>query len=193
MSQPTVAESDQSLHLSLAELEAGVSHIKQSPVDNGTLEMIVVRPDTDERVLPETCDVSPERGVHGDNWATRKHVQLSDGGIETGYQVTLMNVRALNLIARTKDRWSLAGDQLIVDFDLSEDNLKVGQRLQIGTAILEVTDLPHRGCAKFAARFGHVAHKFVNTGDGWHLHMRGLKARVVQAGVVAVGSAITKC
>lgn len=189
----TVAEDNQSLHLSLAELEAGVDHIKQSPKDKGVLEMIVTRPATDERVLPDSCEVSPEQGVHGDNWASRKHVQLPDGGIDLGYQVTLMNSRAIALIARTPERWALAGDQLIADFDLSEDNLKPGQRLSIGSVILEVTDSPHRGCAKFAQRFGHVAHKFVNSDIGWHLHMRGLNMKVVQAGTVSVGSAITKC
>jgi len=195
MTSPTTVavKSDEALYLSLAELEAGVDHIQQSPKANGVLEMIVVRPGTDERVLPESCDLSPEQGVQGDNWASRAHVQQSDGTLNFGYQVTVMNSRAIALIARTKDRWPLAGDQLIADFDLSEDNLKPGQQLKIGSAILEVTDAPHRGCAKFAARFGHVAHKFVNNNVGWHLHMRGLNMKVIQAGTVSVGSVITKC
>ena len=182
-----------SLHLSLPELQAGLDHIRQAPKDDGTLAMIVVRPATDERVLLEAGDLSPELGVHGDNWASRAHVQLPDGGINFGYQVTLMNARALALLARSKDRWPLAGDQLIVDLDLSADNLTAGQRLKIGTAILEVTDKPHRGCAKFAARFGTVAHKFVNSDEGWQLHLRGINVRVTQAGRIQVGDLIAKC
>jgi MOSC domain-containing protein YiiM len=103
-----------------------------------------------------------------------------------------MNSRAVALLARTKDRWALAGDQLYVDLDLSEDNLQPGQQLTVGTVILEVTDKPHRGCAKFAGRFGAEALKFVNSEVGWHLHLRGIYARVVQAGEAHVGDVIAK-
>ena len=55
-----------------------------------------------------------------------------------------MNARAIDLIAGSKERWPLAGDQLYVDFDLSDDNLKVGDRLAIGAALIEITPIPHK-------------------------------------------------
>lgn len=61
-------------------------------------------------------------------------------------QLTLMNSRAADLVAQSRDRWPLAGDQLYVDFDLSEANIPAGTRLEIGDAIVEVTAKPHTGC-----------------------------------------------
>ena len=180
------------LHLTLAELEAGLDEIKQSPKDRGTLELIVVRPQTDGRLVLETCELSPQQGVHGDDWASRAHVQLPDSGLDLKAQVTLTNARAIALLAQTQDRRALAGDQLYVDLDLGEDNLQPGQRLAIGTAVLEVTDKPHRGCAKFAGRFGAEALKFVNSEAGRHLHLRGIYAVVVQAGTVRVGDVVSR-
>jgi hypothetical protein len=178
-------EQEQGLHLTIAELEAGLDYIRQSPQDEGTLVSIVVRPDVDRRIVLEVCEMSVERGVHGDNWPLK-------GRPDVNAQVLLMNARAIELLARTPDRWALAGDQLYVDLDLSEDNLQAGQRLALGSAILEVTPKPHRGCAKFAQRFGKEALAFVNSPQGWQLHLRGICTRVVQSGTVKVGDRIVK-
>jgi MOSC domain-containing protein YiiM len=188
MMKPTEAvEAPTALHPSRVELEAGLDYIRQSPKNHGTLESIVIRPQRDERLVLETVELSPQFGVHGDNWATRGGLSLPDGSPHPAGQVTVMNARAIALLARTKDRWALAGDQLYVDLDLSEDNLQPGQQLNVGTVILEVTDKPHRGCAKFSARYGPEALKFVNSEAGWHLHLRGIYVKVVQAGKVRVG------
>jgi MOSC domain-containing protein YiiM len=86
----------------------------------------------------------------------------------------------------------LAGDQLYVDLDLSPVNLPPGTRLALGSAVIEVTDQPHLGCAKFAARFGEEALRFVNSRVGRGLRLRGLNARVVVSGTVRAGDAIRK-
>jgi len=174
------------LHLTTEELEAGLDYIRQSPKDKGTLSYIVVRPERDERVVLQACEMSTDQGVLGDMWP-RKGTPHIDA------QVMLMNARAIELLARTPDRWALAGDQLYVDLDLSEDNLPAGQRLALGSVILEVTSKPHKGCAKFARRFGEEALEFVNSPQGWQLHLRGICARVVQAGAAKVGDCVVKC
>ena len=174
------------LYLSQTELEAGLESIRQSPKNNGTLESIVIRPQADERLILDVCELSPTFGVHGDDWSRR-------GTPHPKAQITLMNSRLLSLIAGAEERWALAGDQLIVDFDLSEDNLGPGERLAIGTVILEITDKPHRGCAKFAGRFGADALKFVNSEVGRHLRLRGIYAAVVQVCEVRVSDSIIKC
>src|SRR5512134_1597327 len=172
-------DSTATLHLSPAQLEAGLDGIRQSPRDNGRLDRVLIRPGTDERVVLDLAELSPQLGVHGDRWARAGSPNLKA-------QVTLMNSRAIALFAQSPERWSLAGDQLYVDLDLSEDNLRPGQRLSIGSAILEVSDKPHLGCAKFAARFGQAAFEWVNSDLGKQLHLRGINARVVQAGQVKV-------
>jgi hypothetical protein len=178
-------ENIEQLYLTTAELEAGLEHIRQSPKDKGALMCIFVRPEVDRRVALQKCEMSVEQGVHGDMW-------LRKGTPNIEAQIMLINTRAIALLARTPDRWGLAGDQLYVDLDLSEDNLPVGQRIAVGTAILEVTSKPHKGCTKFAQRFGKEALAFVNAAEGWQLHMRGICARVVQSGTAKVGDRVVK-
>ena len=179
-------------HLSLEELQEGMSEILLSPQERGTLRAIVIRPETDARVSLERCELSPEGGVHGDNWAKGCWLSLPNGRPHPDVQVTLMNARAIALIAQDEVRWPLAGDNLFVDLDLSEDNLPPGTRLSIGSALLEITAVPHKGCRKFAERYGIDATRFVNSRDGLRLHLRGIYARIVERGVVAVGDAVEK-
>ena len=107
-------------------------------------------------------------------------------------QLNVMNSRVLALVARDRERWRLAGDQLIMDMDLSDENLPPGTRLALGSAVIEVTDQPHTGCHKFVARFGLDAMKFVNSPAGRRLRLRGLNARVVRPGVIRAGDAVRK-
>jgi len=99
-------------------------------------------------------------------------------------QITVINSRAAALVAREKNRWQLAGDQLYVDLDLSAENLTAGTQLAVGSAVIEVTAPPHLGCQKFVARFGVEAMKFFNSPLGRELRLRGIHARVVQAGQI---------
>jgi len=111
---------------------------------------------------------------------------------EQDSQVTLMNSRAVQVIAGHRERWALAGDQLYVDLHLGVDNLRAGDRLRIGPAVLEVTAMAHNGCRKFAARYGNAALAFVNSPEGKQQHLRGIYARVVEPGVIQVGDLIQK-
>ncbi len=178
-------------HLTLEALRAGLPHLRLSPTDQGRLEMIVARPAVDQRQVWETAELTAAHGLQGDNWAQRSSSITVDGAAHPERQITLMNSRAIQLIAQSRDRWPLAGDQLFVDLNLSPENLPPGQKLQIGTAVLEITAQEHRGCLKFATRFGHDALKFVNQ-DGWPLRLRGIYARVVQDGKIQNGDAIHK-
>ena len=79
-----------------------------------------------------------------------------------------------------------------MDLDLSDENLSAGDQLSIGTAIVEVTEIPHNGCKKFVERFGLEAMKFVNSPIGKQLHLRGINAKVVKPGVVKTGDKVSK-
>jgi len=179
-------------HLSEAELATGLPQVRQSPADGGTVVQIVVRPDRDLRELPQSCTVTPEAGIPADRWARHCTHQLPDGRLNPETQLTLMNTRCLALVAGSRDRWALAGDNLIVDLDLSEGNLATGQRLKIGEAILEITAKPHTGCSKFSGRFGAEALQFVNSPEGKALRLRGVHAQVIQPGRITVGDRIEK-
>jgi len=177
-------------HLKPGQLQAGLDEIKAAPRDQGRLEMIVVRPATDQRQVLDSCRLTREQGCEGDHW----HQKYLDAGEtpDPQTQLTLMNARCAQLISGGRDRWPLAGDQLLVDLDLGEANLDVGQRLAIGDAVVEITAEPHTGCSKFAARFGVDALKFVNMGEGAQLKLRGIYAMVVTEGEVHQGDLIRK-
>ena len=179
-------------HLSMAELEAGLGIIRQSLQDNGILKMIVRRPKVDEREIVNEAKLSLEEGLVGDTWKTRGSKATPDGSANIHAQITLMNMRAIALLAQDESRWALAGDQLFVDFDLSESNLPARTRIAIGSAILEVSSTPHTGCAKFSERFGRDALKFVNSPVGKPLRLRGINARVMQGGEIRVGDVVRK-
>jgi MOSC domain-containing protein YiiM len=173
--------------LSVEELTAGLEHIRQSPSDEGTVELIVRRPQVEEREMLELGELSLEEGLVGDCWGTRS------AHANPKAQVTLTNSRATDLIAGgDRERWALAGDQFYVDFDLSNENLPAGTRIAIGSAVLEVTDIPHTGCGKYTARFGADARAFVNSPDGLALNLRGINTRVLEPGTVRRGDAVRK-
>ena len=179
-------------YVSMTELEAGLEYLRQAPKDNGTLRMIVRRPREDERETIDAGELSLSEGLVGDNWKTRGSKHTPDGSAHLYAQITVMNARCIALLAQSEERWALAGDQLFVDFDLSEENIPPGARLKIGSAIIEVSAEPHSGCKKFSARFGVEALKFVNSSEGKRLHLRGINAKVIQAGVIRIGDVVKK-
>ncbi len=179
-------------HLTTDELEAGLDHICQSPEDSGPLRMIVRRPDIDRRevVADGTLDVAV--GLVGDSWQARGSTRTPDGGPNPAAQVTIINARLLALLAQSEKRWPLAGDQLVIDIDMSTQNLPPGTRVAIGSAVIEVSEEPHTGCAKLAQRFGDDALRFISTPTGRRVRLRGVNTRVVQSGSIRVGDAATK-
>lgn len=175
-------------HLTMAELEAGLEHILQSPKDGGRVEMIVRRPRIDERELLVEGQLNLQEGLAGDNWSVKGSSSTADGLAQPDAQITIMNARVIALVAQERERWPLAGDQFYIDLDLSAENLPPGTRLALGSAVVEVTALPHTGCRTFSARFGAHAMRFVNWSKD--LHFRGINAKVVQAGIVRVGDLV---
>jgi MOSC domain-containing protein YiiM len=172
-------------HQSTEQLQAGLADALQSPAAAGRLEAICLRSSVGERQSPQQAQLTIEGGVEGDRWKS--------SGASAELQVTLMNARVLDLVAGgDRQRWGAAGDQLIVDLDLSRENTPGGQRLQIDDVILEVSEEPHTGCAKFTERFGTDASRFIGATESAHLNLRGLNARIVQSGTVKVGSEIRK-
>jgi len=179
-------------HLTLAELEAGLDEIRQSPKESGVLRLIVRRPRIEAREVLAAAELHPDQGLIGDNWISRGSSKTPDGSAHPDMQLNIMNARVAALVAQREERWQLAGDQLYVDYDLSEANLPAGTRLAIGDAVIVVSPQPHTGCQKFVSRFGLAAMKFVNSPLGRELRLRGINARVLQAGTIRVGHPVQK-
>ena len=179
-------------HLSTEELVQGLETILQSPKDEGALRLIVRRPDVDQRESVATGHLDLSEGLVGDNWRERGSRHMADGAADPDMQLNIMNTRVAELVASGTERRELAGDQLYLDMDLSSGNLPPGTRLALGEAIIEVTEPPHTGCKKFAARFGTEAVVFVNSGLGKTQNFRGICAKVVQSGDIHVGDIARK-
>jgi hypothetical protein len=165
-------------------LESGLDEIRRSPTDQGKVELIVRRPIENAREMLEEARLDCAEGLVGDMWVS--------GSANPDAQLTLMNARAALLVAGQPDRRQLAGDQLYVDFDLSEQNISPGTRLEVGSAVIEATLPPHLGCNKFAERFGPDARRFVNSPIGRKLRLRGLNAKIISPGTVRVSDLIKK-
>src|SRR5262249_24764641 len=150
------------------------------------------RPRDNEREILSEGELTLTDGLVGDCWKARGSAKTADGGPHPDMQINIINSRLLALVAQHPDRWPLAGDQLVIDLDLSAGHLPPGTQLAIGSAVIEVTHLPHLGCRKFAARFGPDAVKFVNSPVGKELHLRGINAKVVRPGIIRAGDMVRK-
>jgi hypothetical protein len=178
-------------HLTTDELEAGLPEILRAPRAVGVVELIVRRPAVDEREVLEEAALDLDEGLVGDTWRVRGSKRTADGTSHPDMQLNVMSARVVDLVAGgDRERWALAGDQLFVDLDLSVAHLPPGTQLALGSAVIEVTEQPHTGCAKFSARFGGDAHRFVNTKQHRHLRLRGLNAKVVVPGTIRAGDEI---
>lgn len=160
--------------------------LPRSPKDEGRVARIVVRPAAGPpgtRETPEEAEVSTD-GLVGERWPVDPH--SVDGG-----QVSLMNVHVLRACAEGDDsRTVLSGDNLQVDLDLSEENLPVGTELHVGSAVLRVSEVPHRPCGQFLERFGRLAAKRIARANRVGLRGRGVLCRVARPGRIRVGDAI---
>lgn len=153
-----------------------------SPVGSGTVRLVVVRTGDEHHVMPPLIEVSPERGIAGDRWARAPHPDA---------QISLIDRRTVDvLVAGDPARWHVPGDNLVVDLELAVDALPVGARLAAGSAILEITAKPHAGCNKFRARLGDDALRWVNAPERRPRRLRGVYARIVEAGTIGVGDGV---
>jgi MOSC domain-containing protein YiiM len=168
-------------HLDRAALEECFAALPAHPRDPGSLSLIVARGNGSRRETPKEALLSIEEGVPGDLWLR------DDGRPET--QLAVMQIDIAKMIANGQSL-TLFGDNLLVDLDLSTENLPPGSRIRIGGATLEVTPEPHNGCAKFRQRFGGEALRLTADKRLRNQHLRGIYFRVIEAGPVAVGDPI---
>ena len=178
---------------STSELEDHLALLRSAPSDIGRLDLLVRRPAKDEREILSKGVLDLEHGLVGDNWLSRATSRAIAEGRHIKAQLNVMSARMVSFLGATAEEQARAGDQLYVDLDISVANLPAGTRLAIGAdAVIEVTDKPHNGCAKFQARFGNDAAAFVNSPVGKELRLRGLNARVVVPGTVSPGDSVTR-
>ena len=169
------------------ELEALWSAAAPPPRERGTVRLLCVRRAPSEHVTPEAVEVTVEEGLVGDRWS-----RATDHQPDPEAQVTLMMAGVAELVAAGEQPLHEAGDNILVDYDISVDNLPAGSRLRIGEAVLEVSVSPHTGCSKFSGRFGQDALRWVNWRYWRERRLRGVNCRVISSGTVRLGDSIER-
>lgn len=167
-----------------------IENPKTPPADNGVVNLLVQRPDINERAIVKEASFSAASGMDGSGWKERPERGKID-------QICVMSVEAIRAITGGDDvdTWAAAGDQVFMDMDLSKGNLITGDRIIVGDengVVLEVTDKPHNGCPKFSKRFGAEALKIVNCPQGKSRRLRGIYFCVIRDGVIKEGDTIRK-
>ena len=173
---------DATRHRALDQLESGLRGLPAPPLDAGRLALLVRRRADGVRETPERAILSPDEGLHGDGWSRRPPR-------DPEAQLAVMR-RDVALLIANGQSLCVFGDNLFVDLDVSDGNLPAGARLRVGTALVEVTPMPHNGCSKFRGRFGQGALRFVQASETRNQNRRGIYWRVVLAGEAAVGDPI---
>ncbi|MCC5966142.1 MAG: hypothetical protein JJU24_08390 [Natronohydrobacter sp.] len=174
------------------ELEAALADVLAAPKNDGRVEMLCLRPDYGLRqYLPEIA-VTVAQGIPGERWASRPWLRLPDGRPHPGIQVCILSRRVLDLVWRDRESCVHPGDTFITDMDLSEANLPAGQILQVGTALLEVSDIFNDACVKWSARYGKAARDWINVPEYRTLRLRGILCRVARDGVIREGDVVRK-
>ena len=163
-----------------------------APKEVGRLDLIVMRPEPNARVVPESFEVNAADGLPGDHWTDGEGYALEDGSGDPDAQICMMMSGCIRAIAGDKANWPPAGDNFFIDMDLTPANMPPGTRFAIGSAEFVVTELRHNGCQKFIDRYGRDACVFVNTGEGKIHRLRGIYARVTKNGIVNVGDDVRK-
>lgn len=179
-------------HRTTAELDAWLATL-DAPRDVGTLRAVVRRSAPGQREVLEVGQLDLDHGLVGDGWAARGSRHRPDGTADPDMQLNVMHHGFVQFLAQDAEREELAGDQMYVDLDLSHDNLPAWSELHIGGpdgAVIAVTEVPHKGCGKFIARYGKEAMAFVNSPAGRPRRLRGLCAKVVRPGPIRPGDEI---
>jgi hypothetical protein len=172
---------------SIAELDARWAALPPSPRDRGRVTQVCVRPDVDQRAFPESVELCPVRGAIGDRWQRRTWMHLPDGSPDPRVQVAVMNSQTLEFLQNLTGCTHHPGDTLLVDLDLSAEALPSGNRVRIGAAVLEISDVENDACAKFAKHYGDDVFQWIRAPANRTKRHRGLFACVVLGGHIRAG------
>lgn len=173
-------------------LMAALPHIMAAPKDASPIEMLCFRPDYRKRNFVDRLSVSVTGGIEGERWSKAPWLKLPDGRPDPSIQICFLSKRVLDVVWTDRENVIHPGDTFIVDMDLSEHNLPVGQRLQAGSAVIEVSSTFNDACVKWKARYGAAAKDWVNMAEHAPLRLRGILARVVQDGELTLNAPLAK-
>ena len=176
-------------------LSEWLAWIQAAPKEAAPIHQLCIRPISGEREFLNEIELCPERGVLGDRWINHSWLYLEDGSSDPRVQISILPYRTWKLFCEPLQSQGKAihpGDTIIADLDCSEANLPVGQQLQAGSALIEVSDIFNTACQKWRDRYGSQSIQLINQRENRCLRLRGLFCKIVQAGRLNRQSIITK-
>lgn len=173
-------------------LEAALPDVLNAPKTDGPVASLCYRPGRNLRVFPDRLVLTRKGGVEGDYEMSSPWLTLPDGSPDPRNQVSLLPSRVLDLVWPDRSVMSHPGDAIVADLDTSHKNLPVGSLLQIGTAVIGVSDVWNEGCAKWKVRYGRDAFEFVSRPDREHLRLRGIYCWIEKDGEVHLGDTVKR-
>lgn len=179
-------------HVTLAECEAALEHINAAPRDGAVIEQLCFRTGYAERSFPEQLDLSAEHGIIGERWAYDAWLKLPDGRPDPRIQVSIFSQRVVDLCWRNRLETPHPGDPIVVDMNLSVENMPVGQQLRAGSAIVEVSDVFNTACVKWQQRYGGASLRWINLAENKPYRLRGILCKIVRDGRVQLGDRLEK-
>lgn len=177
---------------SIEELNAELPHIRNAPKDDGVIHKLCYRPGFRKREFVDEISLSVTDGVIGDRWKEFGWLKLPDGSADPRIQVCILPKRVLDSVWQEDHGVDYPGDTMIVDMDMSEANLPIGTRLQVGSAIIEVSDVFNDACTKWSARYGKPSREWINLPENLPLRLRGILCQVVEDGKVSLSDRMRK-
>ena len=173
--------------------EDAVEFARCAPVAFGQVDLLINRPSEGVHVPVAQLTLDRAAGIVGDRWSTTAWKTLADGAPDPRIQVSLTNTKVMRCFTGpAPNAVHGCGDNLYVDFNLTEAQLPVGTRLKVGSAVLEVSDVVNDACGKFAQRFGADALKWVRSPENAPLRLRGIFCTIVASGQVSLGDRIER-
>ncbi len=172
------------------DLMAALPGVLSAPKSGSPVEMLCFRPGFGQRDFVSELTVTRDRGIPGERWGVAPWLKLEDGTGHPGIQVSILPRRVLDLVWRDRAGTIHPGDTFVCDLDTTEANLPEGQLLQVGTAVLRVSEVWNDGCAKWKVRYGAPAYDWVRAPDHQALRLRGVLCSVEQDGVIRNGDPV---
>lgn len=179
-------------HVTAAELAQALPHVLAAPKDETVVAGLCFRPAFNQREFPQSLHMTRDRGIPGERWTTAPWLKLPDGAPDPRIQVSLLPLRVMDLVWRDRQNTPHPGDPIVCDLDMSEANLPVGTLLQVGSAVLRVSDVFNDGCVKWKVRYGQAAKDWVTAEGHPPLRLRGVLCSIEQDGEVSVGGPVRK-
>ncbi|MFT3781378.1 MAG: hypothetical protein QM790_05120 [Nibricoccus sp.] len=178
--------------LTFDELNRRYAAIPALPKNDARVEALCVRPDLGAREIREEIDFDPVHGAIGDRWERKTWMYLPDGKPDPRVQIAICNAQVIAMLQELTETNHHPGDTLFTNLDLSHANLPRGSKLQVGNAIIEISDVENDACMKFAKHHGSVVLDWIRLPQNRPLRLRGAFAKVSVGGKVRIGDVIKR-